>query len=112
MTTFINTENNYTFRYFDALGKNRELNTTVIRTKEDYVEWVKAWKVHHEQIVATIKAYRVLKNKSKLAKDGNASAFWLYKKQAGSVANALYKMRAENKEKFKVGEFSMELETA
>ncbi len=75
----------------------------VLETREDYIAWVKEWRIMHAFIVHDIKHYRFLKNRIKYdvafanTTSDNCNMMQNRKKFFGAVAHEMYQMRNENK---------------
>lgn len=88
-----------------------------IQTKDDYVLWVREWKEIHADLVKAIQYFRIIKNRVKYdvafanSTSDNCNMLQNRKKFLGSVANALYEMRTDNKAALKAGQYAEVTET-
>lgn len=77
-----------------------------LHTKEEYENWVKGWRVQHEQLVSAIQFFK--KEKNRLRDEGSYEAStrsWNRAKRLGAYATHMYEYRTENKEQLHLGNY-------
>lgn len=96
--------------YVEVNNMMKSLNRAIIN-REDYFNWVKEWKIRHENLVGAIQGLRSEKQHAKfeLNQSKKASDIQIVKLSLRPFARELYKLRTENKDRFKAGEFGTEI---
>lgn len=100
---FVNEKNNVQFVAINVMFKSLSRGIT---TREEYFEWVREWKIDHQEMVDAIKFFRAQKDRATNSDDANRA--WAKKKSLRPFAHKLYVMRITNKGLFKSGQFEKE----
>lgn len=95
------TNDNVNYRAFSDL---RTFLKQEITTVDEYVLWVREWKIQEKQIAAAVRYFKAAKNQAKLDKNPTACNVFQGKKLTCRTPE-LYDRRVENKARLHAGEF-------
>lgn len=102
MNTFLNENNEFNYVYLKSFTA---IVNQVIETEEQYIQWVSNWKIVHRDLVNKIQLMRKLKWQAKTGAE--KVQYWIVKKQLGSLARTMYRVRVDNKAALKQGAYQL-----